>query len=170
MNQRRLFLRMLPAAAPAAVAAVAMEKAQADDGGDKAFLGSWNVMATVVANGFKFREFLSFAEGGVVNETNTFLHTASHLSFVPFGVNVVANASDGFGNWTRTGPRTAKAVFRKLMFDATTGNNFGDLRVSGTITSNGDQFSGEFHVEIVDAAGGVLANLGTVLSVGTRLT
>jgi hypothetical protein len=169
MNPRRRFLRLLSAATPVAVAAVATGDARADDGGDKAFLGAWNVVSTV-SNGFSFREFVSFADGGVLTETNTFLHTASNLSFAPFGFNVIANASDGFGNWSRIAPNVAKATFRKLMFDSATGRNFGDLVVTGTLRSNGDQFSGQWHVEIVDDAGVVLADLGPVTSAGMRMT
>lgn len=169
MNARRGFLRMLSAAAPAAVAAVATQEARADDGGDKAFLGTWNLESTV-SSGFRFREFASFADGGVLTETNSFLHTASNLNFAPFGFNAVANASDGFGNWVRTGPNTAKAVFRKMMFDPATGRNFGDLLVTGTLISNGDRLTGQWHVVIVDPAGVVLADLGPVTSAGSRMT
>ena len=168
MKPRRRFLRLLTAAAPVAVAAVATGEARADDGGDKAFLGAWNALSTV-SNGYSFRELVTFADGGVLTETNSFLHTASNLNFAPFGFNRVANASDGLGAWSRTGPNTAKAVFRKLMFDPATGQNFGDLLVAGTLTSSGDQFKGQWHVVIVDPAGMVLADLGPVTSVGTRM-
>jgi hypothetical protein len=168
MKRRRRFLRLLSAATPAAVAALATGDARADDGVDKGFLGAWNVVSTI-SNGFSFREFVSFADGGVVTETNAFLHTASNFNFAPFGLNVVANASDGFGNWSRTGPKTAKAAFRKMMFDSATGRNFGDLLVTGTLMSNGDDFSGQWHVVIVDPAGIVLVDLGPVTSAGTRI-
>ena len=168
MNARRGFLRLLTAATPAAVAAVAAGDARADDGADKAFLGAWNVLSTV-SNGFTFRELVSFGDGGVLTETNSFLHTTSNLNFAPFGFNKTANASDGIGSWSRTGPKTAKAVFRKLMFDSTTGQNFGDLLVAGTLTSNGDEFSAQWRVVIVDGAGVVVADLGPVTSVARRM-
>lgn len=169
MNKRRRLLSLLSAATPAAVAVLATGDARANDGGGKAFLGAWNAVSTV-SNGFSFREFVSFADGGVLTETNAFLHTASNLNFAPFGFNVIANASDGIGSWSRTGPNTAKAAFRKMMFDSATGQNFGDLLVTGTLMSNGDEFSAQWRVVVVDPAGSVLADLGPVTSVGKRMT
>ena len=168
MNPRRRFLTLLSAAAPAAVVAAAAGEARADDGGDKDFLGAWNVVSTV-SNGFSFREFVGLADGGVLTETNSFLHTASNLNFAPFGFNVVANGSDGFGNWSRIAPGVAKAAFRKMMFDSATGHNFGDLQVAGTLMSDGVKFSGQWRVQIVDTAGNVLVDLGPVTSVGARM-
>lgn len=168
MNPRRRFLTLISAATPAAIVA-ASGIARADNGDDKAFLGAWNVVSTV-SNGFSFREFVGLADGGVLTETNSFLHTASNQNFVPFGLNVVANGSDGFGNWSRLSPRTAKAAFRKMMFDSATGQNFGDLHVTGTLMSDGAKLSGQWHVEIVDPAGNVLIDLGPVTSIGTRLS
>jgi len=169
MNPRRRFLRLLSAATPAAVAAIATGEAYADDGSEKAFLGAWNVVSTV-SNGFSFRELVGFADGGVLQETNSFLNTVGNLNFAPFGFNKIAKASDGLGTWSRTGPQTAKAVFRKLLFDSTTGENFGDLLVTGTVLSNGDELSGRWHVVIIDPGGLVLADLGPVTSVGTRMS
>lgn len=168
MKARRGFLRLLTAATPVAVAAVATGDARADGGADKAFLGAWTVLSTV-SNGFTFRELVSFGDGGVLTETNSFLHTAGNLNFAPFGFNKTANASDGIGSWSRTGPRTAKAAFRKLMFDSATGQNFGDLLVAGTLASNGDEFTAQWRVVIIDPAGVVLADLGVVTSVGKRI-
>ena len=170
MNPRRRFLKLFSAVAPAAVATAAVSGvARADDGGDKAFLGVWNVVSTV-SNGFKFREFVGLADGGVLTETNSFLHTASNQNFAPFGLNVVANGSDGFGSWSRVAPGMAKAAFRKIMFDAATGQNFGDLHVTGTLMSDGVTLTGQWHVEIVDPAGNILVDLGPVTSVGVRMS
>jgi len=168
MNPRRRFLRLLSATAPAAIAAVGTGVARADDGSDKAFLGAWNFVSTV-SNGFSFREFVDLADGGVLTETNSFLHTASNLNFAPFGFDVVANGSDGFGNWARIGPGVAKAGFRKIMFNSATGENFGDLHVTGTLMSDGVKLTGQFHVEIIDTTGNVLVDLGPVASVGVRI-
>lgn len=168
MNARRRFLRFLSVAAPAAVAVAATGVARADDGGDKAFLGTWNVVSTV-SNGFSFREFVGLADGGVLTETNWFLHTASNQNFAPFGLNVVGNASDGFGNWSRIAPGVAKAAFRKMMFNSATGQYFGDLHVTGTLMSDGAKLTAQWHVEIVDPAGNRLVDLGPVTSVGSRM-
>lgn len=171
MNNRRKFLRLASAAAiPAAAMVVSSGVARADDGSAKEFLGSWNTIATVSSTGSTFREFLSFADGGVLHETNSFLHTASNLDFSPFGFNKVANASDGVGNWERVANGVIKVVFRKMMFDAATRENFGDLHVTGTPQSDGTTLiCNNWHVEIVDPLGKVLADFGTVTSRGIRL-
>lgn len=169
MNPRRRFLTLLSAATPAAMVAAASGEERASDGGDGTFLGAWNLVSAV-SNGFSFREFIALADGGALTETNSFLHTTSNLNFAPFGLGVVANGSDGFGNWSRIAPRIAKAEFRKMMFDSATGNNFGDLQVTGTLTIDGTKLSGQWHVQVVDPSGRVLADLGPVTSVGVRLT
>jgi hypothetical protein len=168
MNPRRRFLKLFSTAAPAAVTAAAIGVARADDGADKAFLGAWSVVSTT-STGFSFREFFGFADGGVLTETNSFLRTASNLNFAPFGFNVIANGSDGFGNWSRIAPGIAKVVFRKMMFNAATGQNFGDLHVTSTLMSDGARLSGQSHVQIVDPAGNVLVDLGPVTTIGARL-
>ncbi|MBS1831001.1 MAG: hypothetical protein JST93_37255 [Acidobacteria bacterium] len=169
MNPRRQFLTTISAAAPAAALAIGgTSNALAQDGSEKAFLGTWSFSSTV-SNGFVFRELVSFSSDGVLSETNSFLHTASRQNFAPFGFNVVANASDGFGTWSRTGPGAAKAVFRKMMFDAETGQNFGDLLVIGTLSVTGDELKAQWSVAIVSPTGAVLVDLGPVTSVAERM-
>src|SRR5438477_5790750 len=103
MNDRRNFLKLASAAAIPAVAAVVWSGvAQADDGSAKEFLGAWNAIQTLPSPPFppgaSFREFLSFADGGVVHETNSFLNTASNLDFSMYGLPKVVNAADGVGS------------------------------------------------------------------------
>jgi hypothetical protein len=170
MNPRRRFLTLLSAATPAVVVAAARGEERGFDGDcDKKILGTWNLVSTV-SNGFSFREFIGFAEGGVLTETNSFLHATSNLNFAPFGFAVVANGSEGLGNWSPAGPRAVKATFRKMMFDSATGDNFGDLLVTGTVTIEGNKLKGQWHVQIVDSTANVLADLGPVMSVGVRLS
>src|SRR5438067_608752 len=100
MNGRRNFLRLASAAAvPAAAAIVSSGVARADDDSANEFLGVWSTIHTLPFPPGHFREFLSFAEGGVLHETNSFLHTTSNLDFSMFGLPNVVNAADGVGNW-----------------------------------------------------------------------
>ena len=149
MNQRRNFLRFASAAAlPVAAAAVSTNVARADDGDVKEFLGAWDTIHSLPFPPGQFREFMTFSDGGVVHETNSFLHTASNLDFSAFGLPNVLNASDGFGNWKRTGRGVIEVVFRKMLFDGSR-VNFGDLRAKGKLTSNGLILHGDWVVEVV---------------------
>ena len=170
MNNRRNFLRFASAVAlPAGAAAVSSGVAQADDGNVKDFLGSWNMIHSLPFPPGSFREFMSFADGGVLHETNSFLNTASNLDFSMYGLPSVLNAADGFGNWERIGNRRIRAVFRKMLFDGSR-RNFGDLRAAGTLSSDGKTLSGDdWLVEVVDPSGVVLAILGTATSKGVRI-
>ena len=171
MNGRRNFLRMARAAAlPAGAALLAGGTAQADDGSAKEFLGAWNTVHSLPFPPGSFREFLSFADGGVMHETNSFLNNGSNLSLPIPGLPSVLNASDGFGNWERLGKGHIRAWFRKLLFDGSR-NNIGDLRASGELHSDGRNiWSNQWTVEIVDPAGNVLVPLGTATSRGVKLT
>lgn len=175
MNDRRNFLKLASAAAiPAAAAVISSGVGQADDGSAKEFLGSWNTIHSLPFAPYSFREFLSFADGGVVHETNSFLHTASNLDFSMYGPpNVlpnVLNAADGVGNWTRVGNGVIQVVFRKLLFDGSR-QNFGDLHVMGTLRSDGAKLLAEWHIEVVNLLGTVLADLDVprATSQGTRI-
>ena len=177
MNERRKFLKLAPAAAiPAATAFVASSLARADDGGAKEFLGSWNTKHDLPIPPGYFREFLSFADGGVLQETNSFLHTNSKMNFSIFGLSdrqwLAVNASDGFGSWERIGRGVVQLVFRKLLFDGNSGLNFGDLLVSGTYYSDGRTISGKAHVRVVAPFDDtkVLADFGVPGSQGIRIS
>src|SRR4051794_15051762 len=116
MNDRRKFLKLASGAAiPAAAAIVSSGVAHAAD--RSGFLGAWSSIHTLGFPPGSFREFLSFAAGGVLHETNSFLHTASNIDFSAFGLPNVVNAADGVGNWTDLGNGLGQAVFRKMMFD-----------------------------------------------------
>ena len=137
MNERRNFLRLASSAAiPAAAAIVSSGIARADDGSAKEFLGAWGTIHTLPFPPGQFREFLSFADGGVLHETNSFLHTASNLDYSMFRLPNVVNAADGVGIWERVRNGVIQAVFRKMLFDGSR-QNFGDLHVTGTLRSDG---------------------------------
>lgn len=173
MNQRRNFLKLASAAAiPAAAAIVASGVARADDGSTKEFLGAWNSIHTLPPLPFpappNFREFLSFADGGVLHETNSFLHTMSNLDFSQFGLPNVLNAADGVGSWERVGHGVIQVIFRKMLFDGLR-QNFGDLRVTGTLHSDGAKLHCDWHIEVVNLLDKVLADFGPATSEGIRI-
>jgi hypothetical protein len=176
MNERRNFLKLASAAAiPAAAAFVSGGVARADDGSANEFLGAWNLKHDLPLPPYYFRELLSFADGGVLHETNTFLHTASKVNFGPLGLTdpkwSALNAADGIGSWERTGNGVVQLVFRKLLFDGNTGVNFGDLLVSGTYYSDGKTLTGKAHVRVVDPfnVNVILADFGFPGSTGGRI-
>jgi hypothetical protein len=170
MNNRRNFLRLASSAAVPAAAVVSSSVARADDGNDKDFLGAWNTLHTIQPAGSPpghFREFLSFADGGVLHETNAFLHTNSNTEgLLP---NDIVNASDGVGTWQRVRNGVAKVAFRKMLFNGAR-VNFGDLHVTGTVTSTGTHLHGEWYIEILDPSGNTLVVFGNATSDGTPLT
>jgi hypothetical protein len=133
MKDRRSFLKIAAAAPAAGLAALSTGTARADDSGGGPFVASWSMIHDLPP-GFpapSFREFLSIAAGGVLHETNSFLHTASNLALP--GVPYALNASDGVGNWKQAGGGRIAVEFRKMVFDGHSGLNVGDLYVQGTL-------------------------------------
>jgi len=171
MNGRRSFLNAAWAVAvPAAAAIVSTGVANGQDGNGnvKDIMGSWNSIHTLPFPPGQFREFLRFADDGGVHETNSFLHTASNLDFSMFGLPNVVNGADGVGSWTRAGHRSIDVVFRKLLFNGSR-VNFGDLHVTGTVTTNGDKLQANWHIMVVDPTDKVLLDFGQATSEGVRL-
>lgn len=169
MNDRRYFLKLASAAAIPAAAIVSSGVARAaGDGSANKFLGAWSTIHTLPFPPGEFREFLSFAEGGVLHETNSFLHTASNLDFSMYGLPNMVNAADGAGNWDDAGKGAIRVVFRKMMFNGSR-QHFGDLHVTGTLRSNGTKLLAEWHIEVVDRFDKVLADFGPATSEGTRI-
>lgn len=167
MNDRRNFLKLASwAAVPAAAAIVTSGVVRADDGNTQDFLGAWNTIHTLPFPPGQFREFLSFADGGVLHETNSFLHTASNTAgLLP---NDVVNASDGVGSWERVHDGVIQARFRKMLFNGAR-QNFGDLHVTGTLRSDGTHLHGDWFIEILGVDGKSLVVFGNATSDGTRL-
>jgi hypothetical protein len=172
MNDRRSFLKLASSVAvPAAAAVVSSGVARADNGNDKGndkdFLGAWSTIHTLPFPPGQFRELLSFADGGVLHETNSFLHTNSNTpGLLP---NDIVNASDGVGTWDRVHNGVAKVAFRKMLFNGAR-QNFGDLHVTGTVTSNGTHLHGDWYIEIRDPNGKTLVVFGNATSDGSPLT
>jgi hypothetical protein len=167
MSNRRSFLKL---AAPAAGMALAIEPvAYADAAPGSEFVGTWNTIHSLPFPPGYFREFLAFSQGGVLQETNSFLNTASNLDFSAFGLPAVLNASDGMGNWTRVSKGVAQVVFRKLLFDGSR-HNVADLLVTGEWKSNGKNLSGIAHIVVIDnATNNILFDFGQASSEGIRL-
>jgi hypothetical protein len=168
MKQRRNFMKMAAAAIPALAAA--RGTATAADNNVKDFLGAWTTLHTSPFG--PFREFLTFAEGGALTETNALLHMRSNLAyFAAFGLPNAVNASDGMGTWRRTGPGEIEVAFRKLLFDGA-GQYFGDFLAKGTFTLRGRSLRANWHqIWIVDDSNlpQPRANLGTATSTGVRI-
>ncbi len=167
MNARRDFLKLVQVAgAGAAAAVISGGEARAQGAGN--LPGSWNTIHTLPFPPGSFREFLSFSQGGAVHETNSFLHTASNLDFSAFGLPNVLNASDGVGNWAVAERGEFRVVFRKMLFNGSR-ENFGDLHVTGTVQIDGANLQGQWHIEVVNPAGVIIADLGPATSQGVRL-
>ncbi len=171
MDARRRFIKLVPALAAVSVSAVALpELPQSAREERDSILGAWSSIHTLPFPPGSFREFLSFAEGGVFGETNSFLYTSSNANFSAFGLPSVINASDGVGTWTRSRDGVIAVVFRKLLFDAA-GANFGDLLVNGTLSVTDGKLKANWHIEVVDVtSGAVLTDFGAASSEGIRIS
>ena len=168
MKARRDFLKVAGVAGAGAAAAI-VSSGQARAQGVGNALGSWNSVHTLPIPPGSFREFLSFSQGGVVHETNSYLHTASNLDLSAFGLPNVINASDGVGNWAVAEQRGFQVVFRKMLFNGS-GVNFGDLLVTGVVQTDGANLRAQWHIEVLTPAGVVIVDLGPATSQGTRLS
>jgi hypothetical protein len=169
MNNRRNFFKVTSAGVlPAAAVLATSSVARADAGNVGEFPGAWNTVHTLPFPPGQFRELISFAEGGVFRETNSFLHTASNLDFSAFGLPNVVNASDGVGNWSRTAKGVVQIVFRKLLFNGAR-QNFGDLLVTGAGNSDGATLHVDWHIQVVDLSNKLLLDFGMASSQGTPI-
>ncbi len=170
MNERRKFLKLASAAVmPAAAVIVSSGVARAGDPGANEFLGAWSTVHTLPFPPGSFREFLSFAQGGVMRETNSFLHTASNLDFSMFGLPNVLNAADGVGSWECGDQGVIQVAFRKMLFDGSR-QNIGDLHVTGTLRSDGAKLHADWYIiEVVDLRDNVLVPFPQATSEGTRI-
>jgi hypothetical protein len=168
MNERRKFMRLAAALPMAAIAAGG--SAEASGLNTKDFCGAWTTMHTLP--GGEFREFLVFAAGGALTETNALLHTSSHLSIfaeqfrLPLPADV--NASDGMGSWEPIGPGQIRVGFRKLLFDGG-GMHLGDFRVQGRLRLDGERLFAEWDRIWIETDSGQEYELGTATSEGTRI-
>jgi hypothetical protein len=173
MTERRRFLRFASAALPAVL--VGTVTAHADDGSGKEFLGAWNTKHDLPIPPHFFHEFVSFADGGVLHETNSFLHATSRVNLSVLGLMgpqwLAVNAADGQGSWQRTANGVAQIVFRKMLFDGNTGAHFGDLLVSGTCYSDDRNLSVTAQIKVVAPFDDptVLADFGVAGSTGIRI-
>jgi hypothetical protein len=167
MKERRRFIASVVAAVPVSV--IATRPAHAARAGDKDVTGAWATTHTSPVG--PFREFLIFAEGGGLTETNTLLHTSSRLAlFAQFGLPLpdAVNASDGMGTWRRRGHGEVEVVFRKLLFDAN-GIHLGDFRVEGRVRIEDGQFAAEWDSIRIETLAGGAFELGPATSQGGRI-
>src|SRR5690242_19283067 len=166
MEQRRRFLKVVSAMA-VPIAAIGSIENSAQRADDKRVLGTWSGVRTLPFPPGSFREFLSFSEGGVIHETNSFLHTASNVDFSSLGLPSVVNASDGLGNWTLTRESYASSVSQVNVWRIPP--KFGDLHVTGTIRIDDQKLHADWHIQVVDIDGNVILDFGDATSESTRL-
>lgn len=171
MNRRREFIKLAPAVGALGITSAVLsagKETRREEG--NSILGAWTSIHTLPFPPGTFREILSFADGGVIHETNSFLHTASNLNFSPFGLPSAVNGSDGVGNWWPVRPNKLAVRFRKLLFDGN-GLNFGDLLVTGTVMVDDGKLAADWLIKVVDVStGAVLTDFGPAASEGVRLS
>lgn len=84
-----------------------------------------------------FKSLITFHDGGTVSETNTTLHANSANPMLDF------NGSEGYGRWKRVhGSCALEYVTLKLVFDGTSNQHVGYLRVRARLTIAGHEISG----------------------------
>ena len=167
MNERRKFISSMVAAVPVSMAA--SQTAQAAGMNDKDVIGAWTTEHTSPVG--LFREFLLFAPGGGLTETNTLLHTNSQLAlFAQFGLPLppAVNASDGIGTWRRRGAGDVEVVFRKLLFDGN-GVHLGDFRVQGRLRIEDGQLDAQWDSIRIEPLAGGAYEVGPATSHGVRI-
>jgi hypothetical protein len=169
MNPRGRASRTVSAATLPTVVVLGSNSVQADNESEKEFVGAWTTIHTLPFPPGSFREFLSLADGGAVHETNSFLHTSSYLDLRPLGIQRAGvNASDGIGSWDRVGKGQIRVTFRKFLFDEFAAN-FGDVRVTGNLRTDGVKLWADWHIDLVTTENVVLKDLGKATSEGTRI-
>jgi len=111
--------------------------------GSRALEGSWKVRLTPTSNTPQFDEFMTFAAGGGIVESNNF---PFHM-LPPSGL----AAGPGHGTWRYAGAHQFPFTFIKFLFTPQ-GNAAGTLKVTGTITYSpaDDTWSGPATVAICD--------------------
>lgn len=168
-DRRRFMSYAAGVALPAAAVGVAGSGvARAADGDAKEFLGAWTTIHSLPFPPNWFREFLTFSTGGGVLESNTFLNMAASQDFSAFGLPRAIKASDGMGTWELVSTGKITIVFRKLLFDGA-GNYFADLKVGGTVQSDGTKIFADWLISAVDVNDKLLAPFGPATSEGTRI-
>ena len=159
MKDRRDFLKLASAALPAVAAvAVTTRVAHADDSGGGSFVASWATVHELPPGlpAPNFREFLTIAAGGVLQETNSFLNASSTLTLPGLPP---LNASDGFGNWKNAPGNAITVRFRKLVFNATTHLHIGDLHVEGRLFFVAGKLSADWSMIQLELLGGPVIDL-----------
>ncbi|HVF29619.1 MAG TPA: hypothetical protein VNA22_01565 [Pyrinomonadaceae bacterium] len=100
-----------------------------EKGGSRALEGSWQVRLSPTSGSPQFDEFITFAAGGGIVESNNF---PFHL-LPPAGL----VAGPGHGTWRYGGAQSFPFTFVKFLF-LPNGQAAGTLKVAGTITYSGD--------------------------------
>ncbi|MEL7538031.1 MAG: hypothetical protein AAFZ58_15200 [Pseudomonadota bacterium] len=103
-------------------------------------VGTWNITVSfpaVPGAPPPFKELIAFHRGGTVSETNSSLHANSANPAVP---QFNFTGSDGYGTWSRINRNTFYFSFVKIVFDGTTNQQAGYLRVSSRFRIENGKF------------------------------
>jgi len=132
-------------------------QAKDNNSSNAAILGTWRV--NVTPTGLPpFQALITYARGGGLLESNTFLPPAA--------------ATTGHGTWVKTGGHEYVATFEKFLADNPVTPALGDpgiFRVKETILVNGDTYTGAASAEFCDLSGIQCVPAGCGTSIGTRL-
>ncbi len=137
-----------------------MPDAQAKDNNSSnaAILGTWRVNVTPTGGVPPFQALITYARGGGLLESNTFLPPAA--------------ATTGHGAWVKTGGHEYVATFEKFLADNPATPMPGDagiFRVKETIQVNGDTYTSAASAQFCDLSGAECVPAGCGESIGTRL-
>jgi len=137
-----------------------MPGAQAKDNNSSnaAILGTWRVNVIPTGGVPPFQALITYARGGGLLESNTFLPPAA--------------ATTGHGTWVKTGSHEYVATFEKFLADNPATPTLGDpgiFRVKEAIQVDGDTYIGAASAEFCDLSGIHCVPAGCGTSIGTRL-
>ena len=152
---RRLGRIGLPFTLAFAIAATTEVAAQGTPNGGKTLVGAWfNTVTPDTLPPFVGLGTFS-ADGGLTN-----------ISSVSLGS---ANESPGYGQWVKKGPDTYAATFFTIASDDDGHHVLTyKVRASVRLSANGDEFAGDFQVDVFDPDGNVLGS-DTGKVAGTRI-
>ena len=133
-------------------------QAKGGESSNAAILGTWRVNITPTGGVPPFQALITYARGGGLLESNTFLPPAA--------------ATTGHGTWVKTGGHEYIYTFEKFLADNPVTPTLGDsgiFRVKETILVNGDTYTGAASAEFCDLSGIQCVPAGCGTSIGTRL-
>ena len=159
MRSRFITLMVVPVVVIAAGLFLAVHNSASQGKGARSLEGSWIVRLTPTSSTPPFDEFMTFAAGGGIVESNNFPFHLMGLS-----------AGPGHGTWSYAGDHTFQFAFLKFLF-LPNGQASGTLKASGTISYSvvSDTWSGPATVAICDNQGGNCNTIDITNGAATRI-